>query len=156
MLPKLSIILILLLAFSCNEKYSSNTSIYVYKTKNNYSNNVPVELSEDKTKITSAPGFINTRWPVLLFDEYCLNGSMGSNTGYLSITITEFNNNYTNIGVDSLYKLLIDVDPFVSFYYRDDDNGAFHDDNGAFGIDTVFINELIRNNELEKYFEKLK
>lgn len=153
----LLIITFLILAFSCKEKVGSDTTIWIYQMKNDYSNNVPVELSPDKSKITGAPGGdINTRFPVSLIDGYFLGGSFGPNSGYLSLTIEEYNTYTVKPGVDSLYKMLIEKDPFVSFYQRHDDNGTFHSENGYNGYDTSFLNELIRNDELEKYFEKLK
>ena len=62
----------------------------------------------------------------------------------------------TALPPDTLYKLLIDKDPFISFYSRDDHDNRFWDENGAYGIDTAFINELIRKDKLENYFIKLK
>jgi hypothetical protein len=120
-----------------------------------YSNNVPVELSVDKTKIISNSSRLNDRWPIKLDSGYYLNGSMGVNSGYLSYTIEEYNTVNPKPGVDSLYKLLIEKDPYLEYYQRNDD-GTFRDENGAYGIDTAMINDLIRADKLETYFDRLK
>ena len=156
MMSVLFFILVLNLSFSCEKRVKDqDESICIYKPKNDYSNNVPVALSEDNTKITSAPGTINTNWPVKLTQGYYLNGSMGVNTGYLSLTKEEYNEYYVKPGNDSLYKLLIDKDPYLEYYYRDDYN-IFRDENAPNGIDTAQINDIIRKDELNKYFERLK
>ena len=156
MIKILNLFLLLSIVYSCEKFQSEDATIYVYKTKNDYSNNVSVELSEDKTRITSASGSINTRWPVKLVQGYCLNGSMGKNSGYISLTIEEYNNYEIIPCDDTLFKLLIDKDPFIEFYYRNDDDSKFYDKNGAYGIDTAFINDLIIKDELDIYFERLK
>ncbi len=158
MIQKVLVLLFMFLACSCERIKDKNVTIWVYKMKNDYSKNVPVRLSENKLKITVFPGpnDLDLRWPVKLTNSYFLNGSIGSNTGYLSLTIEEYNKYETSPGADSLYKLLIDKEPFIAFYQRDDYNSTFRDENGAYGIDTILLNELIRNNELEKYFVKLK
>lgn len=141
---------------SCNKNVSDEyAQIQIYKFKTiDYSNNVPVGLSNDKNKITSALGNI-TRVPVKLSDNYYLNGSMGVNTGYLSLTIEEHNNLEIKPGIDSLYNLLIEKDPYLEYYYRHDD-GTFRNENGVYGIDTAMINDLIRTDKLENYFDRLK
>jgi hypothetical protein len=147
---------LLVVAFSCNLFDTRDHTIWVYKTKGDYANNVPVQLSADKTRIVGSPASINTRWPVSLVDDFLLNGSGGPNSGYLSITIEEWNQMDITPSVDSLNKFLIDTDPFIRFYHRDDKNNFFWTKNGAYGIDTAHLNLLIRNNQLEKYFKRLK
>ena len=93
--------------------------------------------------------------PIFLLENYYLMGSFGPNTGFLSLTIAEYNKYEVSPGADSLYKMLIDKDPFVYFYERKNDVG-FKDENGPYGIDTGRINDLIRQDELDKYFERMK
>lgn len=142
---------------SCEKVKNQDTTIQIYKfdTESDYSKNVPVELSMDKNKITSNPSKINTRWPVKLASGYYLNGSMGVNSGYLSLTIEEYNSYDIIPGIDSLFKLLVEKDPYLEYYQRTDD-GTFRDENGAYGVDTAFINDLIRTGKLENYFDRLK
>ena len=154
------LIIIFILTFfnllcSCEKVKDEDTLIQIYKFKIiDYSNNVPVELSDDKNKITSAPGNI-TRMPVKLTESYYLDGSMGVNTGYLSITIEEHNAFEIKPGIDSLYNLLIEKDPYLEYYYRHDD-GIFRNEKGLYGIDTAMINNFIRLGKLEEYFKRLK
>ncbi len=153
----ISILAVFNIFCSCEKVKDRDTTIQIYKFMNekDYSNNVPVELSTDKTKITSSPGGLNYRWPVILDSGYYLNGSMGVNSGYLSLTIEEYNSYDIKPGVDSLYILIVERDPYLEYYERDDD-GTFMNGSGASGIDTAFINDLIRTDKLEKYFERLK
>lgn len=159
-MKKLIIILFLIspsLFYSCEKVKDQDTEIQIFKfkTSKDYSTNVPVELSDDKNIITSAPGNI-FRMPVKLVDDYYLNGAMGLNTGYLSLTIEEHNAYDVKPGVDSLYNLLVEKDPYLEYYYRNDDDGTFRSENGAYGLDTAFINEIIISNQLEDYFIRLK
>jgi hypothetical protein len=140
---------------SCEKVKDEDTLIQIYKFKTiDYSNNVPVELSDDKNKITSAPGNIS-RMPVKLADDYYLGGSLGVNTGYLSFTIEEHNAFEIKPGVDSLYNLIIERNPYLEYYYRHDD-GTFKNENGIYGIDTAMINTLIRADKIETQFKRLK
>jgi len=154
---KILLICIFSLFCSCKKDHTRDTTIQIYKfqTGKDYSNYVSVELSEDGSKITSQPSRLNERWPVQLDSGYYLNGSMGVNSGYISVTIEDYNLYDSISGVDSLYKLLIDKDPYLEYYSRDDD-GTFRNENGIYGIDTVLINSLIRSNKLERYFKRLK
>lgn len=140
---------------SCEKGAVRDLTLWVYKTKNDYSNNVALELSEDKSKITSFPGpsDIKFKWPLKLHQDFYLGGAFGGvNTGYLSLTKTEYSQYEISPGPDSLYKLLIDKDPFLEFYEYIDRHNVFAND----GIDTVKLNQLIDNGELEKYFTRLK
>lgn len=146
------------LCYSCDKNLGSEDTviqIYKFKSEKDYSNNVPVELSLDKNKITSNPSELNTRWPIKLVSGYYMNGSMGVNSGYLSLTIEEYNSYDIIPGVDNLFSLLVEKDPYLEYYQRNDD-GTFSNENGAFGIDTAMINDLIRTDKLENYFDRLK
>ena len=146
---------IITLFFSCKKVKNEDTLIQIYKFKTiDYSNNVLVELYDDKSKITSAPGNI-FRMPIKLANGYYVEGSMGVNSGYLSITIEEHNSLEIKPGIDSLYNLLVEKDPYIEYYYRHDD-GTFRNENSIYGIDTALINSLIRSNKLEIYFKRLK
>ncbi len=149
--------------FSCREIYDTQDytiQVYKFKTGSDYSNNVPVELSKDKKRITSSPGAKLKRWPIKLANNYYLNGSMGVNSGYISLTIDEFNESYEKYGfgtsLDTEYKLLVEKDPYIEFFTTK--NRIFYDENesGAYGIDTAMINNLIRTDKLDNFFDKLK
>jgi hypothetical protein len=148
-MKKILILLILFCVVACGEIGVVDRTIYVYRTKNDYSRNVCVELSADKSRVTgfSAPS-TRTKEPLKLANGYLLYGSCGVNSGFVSLLMED----YTKpIGADSLYKLLIDKDPFIDFY--ECANNSLYTDTG---VDTVKINQIIKKNELNKYFRKLK
>ncbi|MFO7851928.1 MAG: hypothetical protein ACQERS_10355 [Bacteroidota bacterium] len=153
---KLLLILFFIITCSCDEGSDRDTTIWVYKMVTDYSNNAPVELSPDKTKIVSIPGELNLRWPVGLIDEYFLGGSMGPNTAYLNLSREEYNELEIKPSPDSLYKLIIEKNPFTEFYQRMDVNGFFRNENGYYGIDTTLINNIIKEGKLTKYFDRIK
>ena len=144
-----------LLLNSC-KKNGPYETLWVHKPRSDYSNNVSVRLSEDKSRISAYPGpsDIDFNWPVKLHQGYYLHGAFGGvNTGYISLTKTEYSQYEISPGSDSLYKLLLDKDPFLGFYEYIDRHNIFYTD---YGIDTVKLNQLIENGELEKYFTRLK
>lgn len=148
---------ILVLTTNCKKTFEGDfDSIYVYKMKNDYSDKVPVELSEDKSKITAYPGPNEVDKPIALAEGCYLMGSFGSNSGYLSLTISEYNQYEVPPGPDSLYKMLIDKDPFIRFYSRDNDKGFQNENVSPYGIDTSKINALIRRGALSNHFTRIK
>ena len=148
-LEVLSITPLLFLSSHCSNDI---TVLQVYKTKIDYSEYVPVQLSTDRSQITSAPGFIEGR-PIKLINGYYLGGTMGLYTGYLSMTIEEYNNNEYPPSLDTISKLIMEKDPFIE-YYESKKSSALIDENT--GIDTFFINQLIMEDQLEEYFVRLK
>jgi hypothetical protein len=160
-LKLLFVISILVLTSNCEKIFQNDRDIiWVYKTKNDYTDKVSVQLSEDKSEIKSlpAPSDVDTTGsrPLHLVEGYYLNGSSGPNTGYLSLTKKEYSKYEVAPSRDSMYSLLIDKDPFIRFYSRDDDNG-FRDVNvSPYGIDTAKINDLIRRGTLSNHFTRLK
>lgn len=92
----------------------------VYKMKKDYSKNVPVILSEDKTTIISYPAitdvFFNGKlaYPTNLLDGYLLdNCGINKNVAFLSYTYEEYAALSTTPSIDELYKKIIDKDPLV-------------------------------------------
>lgn len=134
---------------SCDKGRIQDNTIHVYRPKQDYSIYVPIELSLDKTKITSAPGRCEP--PLKLINGFFLGSTMGVNTAYLSLTIEEYNSHDPLLGVDSLYKYIMEIDPFFE-YYISENNELRNED----GIDTVFINDLIREDKLTEFFTRLK
>jgi|WetSurMetagenome_2_1015567.scaffolds.fasta_scaffold49041_1 hypothetical protein len=147
-------LLLFLALFSC-ERGGDYIDLYVYKTKADYSSKVSVKLSVDKSRITAAPGpqDVDTtkNWPMILADGYFLNGIFGSyNTGFLTIEKKDYYSWPKFPGSDSLYKLILDKEPFTMFYYFSDKSGILRNENGS--IDTAKINQLITDGDLEEYF----
>lgn len=143
--------------YSCEKVKVEDSTIQVYKFDSimDYSEYAPVELASDKAKITSSSSYLNYRWPVKLSLGFYLNGSMGVNSGYISLSKEEYNTLEIIPSRDSLYNLLITKEPYQEYYQRNDD-GTFRNENGIYGIDTAKINRLIRTGKLGDYFEKLK
>lgn len=154
---KILLAFLCLLMFSC-AKDGNEVSLYIYKTKADYSEKVSVKMVPDKSKISSAPGphdvDTTSNWPKKLTDGYLLNGIFGgSNTAFLSVDKKDYYDWPVFPGSDSLFQLILDDDPFVEFYYYRDEHNEFSDNNG---LDTIRLNQLIRDGELEKYFERIK
>ena len=144
---------ILILIVGCEKGAVDDMGMYLYKTKDNYSDRVVVELSNEKSKVLNvfAPEEQDT-WPMSLTNDYWLNGVYGANeTAYLSLTNTQYNENPSAFSKDSLYKLIVDSDPFIEFYTKDDGGIFYHN-----GLDTIKLNNMIRNNEIEEYFIRTK
>ncbi len=152
----ISLVIFLLFATqSCRWLFegSEDDTIWVYKTKVDYSENVTVELSKDRTRIASfyGPSDVNLRWPEKLADGYYLNGTMGVNSAILSITNKEYMKEELPFSIDSMFSLMIDEDPFLEFYqYRGNEFSI------QGGFDTVRINTLIKEDQLTQYFNRLK
>jgi len=117
------------LTLSCNiyqkaggHRYLGPQAI-IYQTRGDYSKNVPVTLSADKTKIVSypAPQDLYTAgvlaYPTELAKKYWLdNRGIGPNTAFLKLTYEEYAKLGAAPGPDDLYKLIIDKDPITHMY----------------------------------------
>ncbi len=142
-------VLVTFLVMSCGKGLDQDKTIHVHKPKQDYSSHVPIELSLDKATITSAPGKVDP--PIKLVQGFFMGNTMGVNTAYLSLTIEEYNNHVPLLPIDSLYKYIIETDPFLEYYISEDS-----DLRNADGIDTLLINDLIREDKLTEYFTRLK
>jgi hypothetical protein len=138
---------------SCWWSGSEDDTIWVYKTKEDYSDKVTIELSKDKTRITSfyGPPDVQLRWPEKLADGYYLNGTLGVNSAILSVTKEEYMKQKLPFSIDSMFSLIIDKDPFLEFYQYQGNEFVIEG-----GFDTVRINTLIKNKELTRYFHRIK
>ena len=128
----------------------SNPPTVIYKTKKDYSQMVPVTLSEDKTKIVSYPGpqdiyFRNKlATPTRLDKGYLLdNRGLNKNSGFLDIRYEDYSKLDKVPGLVELYNHLIDKDPFTEFYNCG--NRYQYKEN-----ETLKLNEIITNNGLSR------
>jgi hypothetical protein len=101
----------------------SNPPTVIYKTKNDYSQMVPVTLSEDKTKIVSYPGPQDLYFrgilatPTQLDRGYWLdNRGLNMNSVFLNISYGEYSKWQKMPSLVELYSHIIDKDPFTAFY----------------------------------------
>lgn len=101
-----------------------NQPVYVYKTTNNYFNNVPITLSQDKSKIVSYPSKddvkIGTAFttPTKLVKGYLLdNRGINANTVFLSYKYKDYSQFMIMPKLEEMFRQVIDKDPFTELYY---------------------------------------
>lgn len=99
-------------------------SVIIYKTKKDYSQNVPVGLSDDKMKIVSYPAISDVKvggkfpYPTPLEDGYLLdNRGIGTNVAFLSYTYEEYAALSATPSVSTLMEKIIDKDPLVKIHH---------------------------------------
>jgi hypothetical protein len=92
----------------------------IYKTVKDYSANVPVTLSDDKTKIISYPdkGDVfnkgNLAYPTKLENGYLLdNRGISANSAFTKYTYEEYSKLKTTPDLQTLFNSIIDNNPFV-------------------------------------------
>jgi len=95
----------------------------IYKTRSDYSHNVAVILSDDKSRITSYPDVSDIVkqgervYPTALAGGFLLdNRGIGPQVAFLSITYEEFMHYPKTPFSDDLFRLLVDTDPLVEMY----------------------------------------
>lgn len=124
-------ILGILSVFSCNKNfknadknfnplYTPGPRAYVYKTNADYSNKVPVILSEDKKTIISYPHPNDLKAgdtflkPTVLIDNYYLdNKGVQANTAFLDISFEEYGSYTEAPSLNYLESKLLDKNPFL-------------------------------------------
>jgi hypothetical protein len=103
--------------------FSKGPFVIIYKTKKDYSENVPVTLNDDKTKITSYPGikdiFYNGKLalPTKLNDGFLLdNRGINKDVAFLNMTYEEYSKLKEIPLIKDLMKMIIDKDPLTEMY----------------------------------------
>ncbi len=99
-------------------------STVIYQMKADYSALVPVVLNTEKTKVVAYPGpkdLFNKegelRFPLPLDKEFYLDEiGVGLNTAYISLTIDVYSHMLQAPTKDSLFKLIVEKDPFIQMY----------------------------------------
>lgn len=129
--------------------------VYVYKTKNDYSNLVPVIMDESRTRIVSypAPSDVKTggklALPTRLKDGYLLdNRGIGPNVAFLSYTYEEYSKMKSAPSMDVLMENIIDKYPLTelrSCGHRSDYRNIEEE-----------LNEIIGKGELDKVSKRIK
>lgn len=95
--------------------------VIVYKTRADYRNKVPVELSEDGMRIVSypAPGDLTATGilPVMLHKGYLLdNRGISKNVAFLKMTYTEYAKLPAAPTLTELYEMILDKKPLLQIY----------------------------------------
>ena len=154
-----AMLLVVVLVSSCIKwKSLKGNFVQVYKTKSDYTNNAYVLYDKDKDYIYGYYDDVDTTlFPMPLYGGYYLHHEMSSDAAFLSISPKEYNENVMHYSVDTLKQMIIDDDPFIEFYSATD-NYNLYDNNGSnpMGIDTAYINQLIKEGNLKKEFKKVK
>ncbi|MEN8120631.1 MAG: hypothetical protein ABFS35_09805 [Bacteroidota bacterium] len=132
----------------------ANAPVLIYKTTNNYIDNVPISLSPDKKEIVSYPHPTDLKngdyysIPTKLKGGYLLdNRGVSSNTAFLKLTYKEYAELETAPSLTKLKSLIIDNNPFTRLYHcgkRSDFNNLEKD-----------LNEIIKKNNFNR-FKRLK
>jgi len=97
--------------------------LLVYKTKKDYSKLVPVSLSEDKSKIVSYPDPTDVKKkgkgqvPTSLHRGYLMdNTGIGVNTGFLTMSYTEYAKLKKPLTVEAMNKIIAERNPLITLY----------------------------------------
>jgi hypothetical protein len=101
----------------------SSPSCLVYRTRKDYSVNVPVLLSADRSSIVSYPDIKDIYFngtlsvPVRLTDGYYLdNRGIGPGVAFLSYTYEEYSRLAATPSSEELMQRLLDRDPLLEMY----------------------------------------
>lgn len=133
---------------------SGSPPTIVYKTKSDYSEMVPIHLSEDKTNIVSFPDtkdipyerestYITELKQDYLFD----NRGIGPNTVFLNITYEEYSELDDIPSQEEFFNMIIDEDPFIEIYDCGERN-SFKDKEKE-------LNKIIEEDRLDEECENL-
>ena len=121
----------------------------IYKTKKDYRKNVPVILSEDKTKIVSYPHpkdiFYKGKlaYPYELKNGYLLdNCGINVNVAFLKMTYEEYSKLENGPSLEELLNMIIDKNPLVELYYCGNRYSLKNE--------ILDLNQLIENEKLMK------
>ncbi|MCK4662922.1 MAG: hypothetical protein KAT68_08660 [Bacteroidales bacterium] len=144
----------------------------IYKTKGNYNDLIFIGLSKDKKMVNSFPGpngvyvIINEdtifKIPTILHQGYLLDNKgipVIENAAFIDITYKEFSKLDSPLSQEEMLNMIIDDDPFTEVWKGN--RGEFKSIAGHFTCPEYKaaiekINEIIDNDELDKYFERLK
>ncbi len=155
-------IIILILTSSCQDDFDTAPGLYVYKTKGDYFYNYSSWRLNDNSfwhtpfqNIRINGGDTVYLYRVRLLNGYILPGEVSLEQVFFDLTfadVLEFH--LENPGMympDSMLNdNILDEDPFLDLYYDANRPRKYEYE------DTALINQMIRDNELDKYFERLK
>lgn len=159
-MKKLLIIILFLGLIGC-ERFEIGTKdpgpMIIYKTRQNYNDFLSISLTSDKSKVSSYPGptdIESNDRPIMLANDY-QTSLIWLDYVYTDIRLDDWGRIWDSIHVNNiqtsqfLYDHIIDFDPFFEFYV---DYERIVD----YNPDTIFLNTIIKNRELIKYFERVK
>ena len=128
--------------------FSDGAPLIIYKTKADYSKNVAVSLSEDKSQITSYPhpGDVSYNgklaYPFQLENGYLIdNQGINKNVAFLSMTLEQYSKLKEVPALKEMYALIIDKDPLTEMY--------FCGNRSQFKDEIVDLNKIVKNGKLK-------
>lgn len=134
---------------------SDQAPLHIYQCKADYSQLVPIGLSEDKSQIVSYPHPADIQVngellvPVKLKNDYWLDRQgIGRNVAFLNISYEEYSKRSSPLPLDSMLLMIRDADPLVNMYQL----GFW----GDFDLTVKEINRMIRSNQLDSKGVKVK
>ena len=137
-----------------NVPTKAGPQVIIYKTKADYFNNVPVTLSDDKSKIVSYPGIKDIfykgdlAYPTKLNNGFLLdNRGIDNNTAFLKYTYEQYSKLEATPTSDELLANILDKDPIAEIY----NCGSKYDYKDL----VTELNKAIDDNNLTS-FQKLK
>lgn len=102
---------------------SAGPPLIIYKTRQDYTQNVPVILSEDRKKVVSFPDvkdvYVNgtVAYPTLLHRGYLLDvRGIGPGVAFLKLTYEEYRKLGKTPSADELMNLVMDKDPLTEMF----------------------------------------
>jgi hypothetical protein len=150
----IGLLLMLSFGFSAQSHAQSNLDnissapVFVYKTKGNYNNLVPVLLSDDRKQIISYPhpkdlmAGKNFLLPVQLHKQYLLDRKgIGSNVAFLNYTYTEYAKFINAPPLKELFAHIRDADPLLLLCHCPQPKGH--------PMEVKLLNKLIDANKLQ-------
>ena len=137
-------------SFNMSRPAVSAPPLVIYKTKKDYSKNIPVILSNDRTKVVSYPDVKDIyfegkfSYPTALAGGYWLdNRGIGPHVAFIKMTYEEYARLTNTPSATDLFAMVIDANPLCKMYQL----GSRHD----FKEPVAEINQLIEKHELKKY-----
>lgn len=105
-------------------KFQPGPPVIVYKTKKDYSTNVPVTLTMDRKNISSYPGIKDLKikgkfaYPTPLKDGFLLDRrGISERVAFLDITYEEYSKLEKTPSSDELKNMILDDDPLEEMYF---------------------------------------
>lgn len=161
MMRILSMMCLVLLAGACKTKgvkvhpVSAKAPLIIYQTKEDYSQYVPVTLSDNKAEIVAYPHPKDVidgddyRLPVKLKDGFYLDQQgINVHVAFLTMTYADYAKLTEPLPLNSMLKMIRDADPITAMYQV-----GFH---GDYKDVVKEINAIIKKGELESKGTKLK
>ena len=162
--PILLSLMSLLFLTGCIKIGTAGHGFNVVKFKNDYDNNAFAMNEKQNYPLGSGenyiilPSFTSGKFPIKLTNSYYIFRDMYKSLVVLSITPEEgATGNYSS---DSIKSLIIDDDPIVDWWFRDEQGRRRFSidcwDSDCCPYDTAALNEVIVSGKLKRYFERLK